>query len=250
MTKKNRYLSPLCSQLGTRLKAFGRSCSHRAFTLIEVMAAVMVLSIGVVSIFGLIPTLESAQVANREAGVVMEIGRLMGERLMGGQWNNLGRFNETQSPYWSNAWSWHRPYHTCTALVADTDQTSSTGNIIDNDSVAGIRPMTDASGTPDQHNLISLGLLSGVSGLQNLKVYLEYYDGTALDALFANASPATQASAWTTLASTSGGAILSEDATAFDLSQVKTAVIMRVLIRWTSSLGGTRQQEIILARRK
>ena len=43
---------------------------------------------------------------------------------------------------------------------------------------------------------------------------------------------------------------LPEDPADLDLRDVTDAIVVRVLITWTSSVGGTRRHEVVLARRK
>jgi prepilin-type N-terminal cleavage/methylation domain-containing protein len=188
------------------------------FSLIEVMIAVAILATVLTAMAGNIFTLHQAHTATKELAKAQEIAQALAERVQGGAWHSLG---QTSQP-----WSWHRRE----GAVAPLPQ-----------------PMTN-QGDPD-NDLQTLGIISGPSGLADAQVFLEYY----LMAAFVDPT----SSAWMVGSSAGWQArradptfVLTQDPAVMDLTEVTDAIIVRVLVTWTSSIGGTRRHEIMFARRK
>jgi type II secretory pathway pseudopilin PulG len=202
----------------------GRALARSATTIVEVMIALMVLSLLLTSLASSWFTLRSVQKLTQEDNKVHEIAQTISERIIGANWDWLGRDRPdetkivtvkdtstdpaTEKPvsvverYWRRyAWSWHRrelPRDTETTTkirlppLTDRDWTADDYTRFRNDTKA---PMTladvDRVDTTipvgqrvNPHNLIDLGLLDGPTGLPNLQVYVEYYRANVLDALF------------------------------------------------------------------
>lgn len=193
-----------------------------ALTIMEVMISLMVLAMLLTSLASSWFSLREVQKLTQEDNKVHEIAQTISERIIGANWDWLGRdrpdeikvvtvMDETTDPptsqsvqvverYWRRyAWSWHRRELPRTAgarirlpPLTDRDWTTADYTRFRIDPSA---PLTnedvdrvDTSIPPDQrvnpHNLIDLGLLDGPTGLPNLQVYVEYYHASVLDALF------------------------------------------------------------------
>lgn len=188
------------------------------FTLLEVMIVVAILTTGLAFMIGQVYTLNKAQQATRQLARVQELTQVMAERLQGAAWIRLGTSGEP--------WSWHRrddaaalnPPLTETAMLSD-----------------GV--------TPDpNHNLIALGLLDTRSGLDNLRVHVEYYRNTVLQGVDSRRT-------WDT-SRTNPFHQMAQDPVQFDLRNVLNDIIIRVVVRWNSSSGGQQQHELVLSRRQ
>lgn len=195
------------------------SLHKRGFSLVEVMIAVAILATVLTAMAGNIFTLHKAHESTKELAKAQEIAQVLAERAQGATWHSLG---QTAQP-----WSWHRRV----GAAADRPQ-----------------PMTDVAADPN-NDLQSLGILSQPSGLADINVYLEYY----LMGLFVDPT----SSAWMVDSNAAWQArrsdpafVMTQDPAAFDLTEVTDAIIMRVLVTWTSTVGGTRQHELVFARRK
>ncbi len=110
-------------------------------------------------------------------------------------------------------------------------------------------------------DLLVQGILAEPSGIQDLKVYLEYYN----DRVVPGASQAMTTGggtqihqAWTAemgdyvkhLPPTKPGTTLVEDHNLFNLGAVDRAVVVRILVNWTDCYGASRWHQVMLARRK
>jgi hypothetical protein len=122
-------------------------------------------------------------------------------------------------------------------------------------------PMEENPSPADNtRNLISLGLVSGQTGILGLKVYLEYYDMGIMETVRnAITGGSTPRDAWITMCgnvlsgaspTTTSNIFIPESTANMDLSKISPAVVMRVLIKWDACTGGTRWHELVLARRK
>lgn len=224
---------------------------RQGFSILEVMIAVAILATALAAAGGAMYTMHISRASLDEEVKVQGLAQAMAERLQGADWDSLGK---TAHP-----WSWHRRatrqlVHDSIGAPMDEITTNKANNLVD----LGIVPTR----TDEKGNQIR-GL--GVRGLQ---VYLEYYQIRLIDTLAAAmaADPtADPRQIWlkevgnpTLLVPTSpagAGAndsaiFLTEDPADFDLSKIDPAVIMRVIIRWESSDGGTRWHEVMVARRK
>ena len=195
---------------------------RQATTVVEVMIALTVLSLLLSALASSWFTLRSVQKLTQEDNKVHELAQTISERIIGANWDWLGRdrpdevkfvtvkddptdptFSRSVAVvewYWRRyAWSWHRREFPRTTgekirLPPLTDHDWTTADY------ARFRADTTAPMTPDDvervdttipldqrvnpHNLIDLGLLDGPSGLPNLQIYVEYYRASLLDSLF------------------------------------------------------------------
>jgi prepilin-type N-terminal cleavage/methylation domain-containing protein len=229
---------------------------RRAFSLIEVMVAIALLTIAMSGLIGAIANLSHWDRAERDVSQVQLLAQVMAERIQGGTWANLG---QTIEP-----WSWHRrevPRPGRPApVVPPLTETDTTAMVINGQSV-------------QVNNLVALGILAAPTGLRNLKVYLEYYrsdavsaaggemvlrpattyDGTAHPALIFpwRASTATDADM---------GFPENPDAAAADHinlaidpltgTQNNDAVIVRIAVQWEVEPGDIRTHQVLVARRQ
>lgn len=195
---------------------------RQATTVVEVMIALTVLSLLLSALASSWFTLRTVQKLTQEDNKVHELAQTLSERIIGANWDWLGRDRPDEvkfvtvkddptdptfsrsvavvERYWRRyAWSWHRrEFSRATGekirLPPLTDRDWTTADY------ARFRADTTAPMTPDDvdrvdttipldqrvnpHNLIDLGLLDGPSGLPNLQVYIEYYRASLLDSLF------------------------------------------------------------------
>ncbi|MDA3959256.1 MAG: type II secretion system protein [Planctomycetota bacterium] len=205
--------------------------SSSGLSLIEVIISIAILSTALMALVGNIFTLNTAQKRNLETQRVQEIASNLAERLQGVQWKNLG-----QDGY---PWTFLRR-----GPVQRHEQDPAAG--------IGKPPMTEDA-ADDANNLLSadIGLLAERSGLEDLRVWVEYRRMSSLTGVF---NPIL----WNKqLADTSNevdpGSLISFDHRTFD-----EALLVRIIIRWQPSdvpgpLTGPmpfRHYEISLARRR
>ena len=193
----------------SRVESHGRP----GMTLIELIICVAILVTAMMILFSQILPLSNWQRITRERGVAMTIAQGMAERLQGAAWHRLGTR--------SDPWSWHRretPHPT-----------------------QGNPPLTEDSPDPD-HNLIEVGLLSGSSGLQNLQVFVEYYDMEIMDG-------STSLSSWRNNMQ-NAQFVYPESPDVLTLTEVTDAVVFRILVVWEGLGDVPHRHEITLARRR
>jgi len=189
------------------------------FSLVEVMIAVAILAMVLTAMAGTIFTLNKSHAATKELAKAQEIAQALAERVQGATWHSLGTTSEP--------WSWHRR---------------------DGAAMPMPQPMTDQA--PDANNdLQTLGIITEPSGLADSRVYLEYYLMAAFVDPTSSAWMVASRAAWQARRADPTFA-LTQDPAAMDLTEVTDAVIVRVLVTWTSTIGGTQRHEIIFARRK
>ncbi|MBA3697256.1 MAG: hypothetical protein H0W78_00110 [Planctomycetes bacterium] len=207
-------------------------------TIMEIMISLMVLSLLLTSLASSWFTLRSVQKITQENNKVHELAQTLSERIIGANWDWLGRdrpdetkivtvMDETTTPptstpvqvverYWRRyAWSWHRREFPRTAAarirlppLTDRDWTAADYARFRNDANAPMTPADvdriDTSIPADQrvnpHNLIDLGLLDGPTGLPNLQIYVEYYRASVLDALFTQTNQSDMPPYWKAVA--------------------------------------------------
>lgn len=213
-----------------------RATTHQAFTLIEVMISVAVLATVLMAAFSGTYTLRQVQRANQEQSQVEELAASMAERVMGANWDWLGRSRPDEPGVYhkKGAWSWHRREKS--QIYPSTDQ----------------RYLAENASNPD-HDLLAVGLLQQKTGIQDLKVYLEYYRAAALDEVFNAGNGDAPFQRWQAMQNDPilmRDYILPESELVMDLREETKAVVVRVLITWSGYLGGERRHELVFARRK
>jgi type II secretory pathway pseudopilin PulG len=234
-------------------------------TLLEVMISIAILATVLAILAGNIFTLSVVRQGAKEEAIVQEVMMALVERIQSEPLSNLGVRNEGLSHL--NAWSWHRrvtprypednsgliPPMTEFNPVELIPTAANTTNVLP--FVNCLLPVYDKS-TPPQ--LISPGLLSQPSGIQDLKVYLEYYrQAVMLNDLLLSTTPTTT---WRSITTGTGpysnrnDLVYSDDLDGnnrMDLStEQNAAVLIRVVVTWTSRDGGQRQRELTIARRQ
>lgn len=203
-------------------------CPCRGLTIVEVMISLMVLALLLTSLASSWFSLRSVQKLTQEDNKVHEIAQTLSERIIGANWDWLGRDRPDEvktitvtdtsvSPpvsrpvqvverYWRRyAWAWHRrelPRATGARIrlppLTDRDWTAAdytrfradTGAPLTTEDVERTDPSIPADQRIHPHNLIDLGLLDGPTGLPNLQVYVEYYRAEVLDTVFTQTTPA------------------------------------------------------------
>ncbi len=217
--------------------------------MLEIMIAVAILATALSIMLGTIFTMHQARAAIDEEIKVQAIAQSLVERLQGARWDDLGKDVATYPG--RNAWSWHRRATKQLAYSPTMDPATP--------------PMTDFA-VRDVDDLTKLGIISEPSGVKGLQVYLEYYQMNLTDLLatrlkddptrdprmawIALVGDQAAGTAPTDVSNNDRNIYLPELPTVLNLSPMDPAVILRVLVRWESSVGGIRWHEIVLARRK
>lgn len=201
----------------------GRVLARQGFSLLEVMIALAILATVLASIAGGIVSLTSAKRSASEETVVSDLMRRWSERIIGGDWEWLGR-DRSEDPL-NGAWSWQRP---------ETESPLVQGEY---------PPLRE--GVKDQHNNAAIQVLgTEQSGLTDLRLYLEYYQPIALELCF---TPVDGAAARSTWADTRNAYRLTPP---IDLRKQIDAVVVRLSATWSAANGGTRRRELVFARVK
>lgn len=152
--------------------------ARRGFSYIEVMISVAILATALATMMGTIYSLNTAHQGEREDAIVQQLANTMVERVMGANFATLGQsILPTVTPD-QNAWSWQRRATLLPTIVAQQfGQVDSTGAVLTQPVNPPLMENVPAS-NPNQatSDLVLLGLEPSVSGLQGLRVYLEYYN--------------------------------------------------------------------------
>jgi prepilin-type N-terminal cleavage/methylation domain-containing protein len=249
------------STMELKLSMKHKGVARIGFSLLEVMIAIAILASALSVAIGTIFTLHQGRAALEEELKAQAIAQIMVERLQGASWDSLGKHMDAIPGH--NAWSWHRRATRQLVFTPTMDPTVTP-------------PMREKASRPED-DLIALGILSSPSGVKNLNVYLEYYQMRLVERvneLMAAADRAEdteevkakrrnpgliwreavgdpiQGKAPTADLSTDDKIYLPEDPNVLNLSTVKSAVLMRVLISWESAVGGIRWHEVVVSRRK
>jgi prepilin-type N-terminal cleavage/methylation domain-containing protein len=201
----------------------GRELARQGFTLLEVMITLAILATVLASVGSGIFALTSAKQSAREETTVSDLMRSWAERMMGADWEWLGR-DRIDDPL-RQAWSWQRP-ETTAPLVR--------GNY---------PPLKEDVKDPTNNAAVQV-LGTEHSGLTDLRLYLEYYQPIALELCFSPIDGAAARSLW---ADTRGAYQLVPP---IDLRQQIDAVVVRLSATWTSQNGGQRRRELVFARTK
>jgi prepilin-type N-terminal cleavage/methylation domain-containing protein len=197
--------------------------SRSGLSMIEIMIALAILATVLASVSAGIFTLSHSKQAMNEDLAVSDVLRLWSERLMGAEWDWLGRDRVDDTA--RGAWSWQRPEIGTAALLP-----------------GDYSPLTETSATSTD-NLTTLLLGGSPSGLRELRLYLEYYRPEILDAGLMT-QPSAVGDQWSHLRATF------RLTPPIDLRVQQQAVVIRVLARWRTPGGTDRQRELLFARRK
>lgn len=219
-------------------------------SMLEIMIAVAILATALSIMIGTIFTMHQSRAAVDEEIKVQAIAQSLVERLQGARWDDLGK--DIASYPGRNAWSWHRRATKQVAYSPTMDPS--------------ITPPMQDNATRDEDDLTKLGILTERSGVPGLQVYVEYYQMKAVEIVATRLKDNPKldpTKVWTALVgdpvtgtgptdanSTDREIFLPEPPTTLDLSNLDPAVVMRVLVRWESSVGGTRWHEVVIARRR
>lgn len=200
----------------------GQVLARQGLSLLEVMISLAILATVLASVSGGIFALSTARRGANEDVIVSGLMHMWAERMMGADWEWLGR-DRTDDATLQGAWSWQRP--------------ESKGPLLPGDHP----PMLE--GATDPLNSATVQILGDTkSGVDGLRLHLEYYRPMALELCF---TPVDGAAAATTWADTRNAYRLTPP---IDLRQHADAVVVRLVVAWTSQHGGARQREIVFAR--
>ena len=157
-----------------------RIAVRAGFSLLEVMISIAILGTVLTIMTANIYTLSLSRALQKEEAIVNELLRGIVERIQSETMANLGKLNENASSLY--AWSWHRrmtPRWPATApanppLTQDLPTATIPANTSDVDK---LRPFANTlmSVYAGDGTLISSGFLQEPAGINDLKVYLEYY---------------------------------------------------------------------------
>lgn len=239
---------------------------RQGLSLIEVMLSIAILATVLTVLAANVSTLSIVRQVAKEEAIVHELMTNLVERVQGESLANLGSRNPNLSHL--NAWSWHRRLHprwpetAPTGVIEPMTEDAPTAPVPAIANETNVMPFTNYllpvydSSTPPR--LISPGLLSQRSGIKDLKVYLEYYRQNVLLSAMLNATDPHRT--WKEITECSGAysgqnsLIYSDDLVgpdALNLAQeTNAAVLIRVVITWSSRDGGVRTRELTLARRE
>jgi len=195
-----------------------RRLRDSAFTLIEVMIAVAVLTVGMFSVLSMIPTLSGTRKLALEMVLARQIAESLAERVQGAAWSDLGGNVTTITN--ENAWSLPRYY---------------------NSSLPKNPPLTEDTAI-GQDNVQTVGILTQRSGMANLKIYLEYYTGDIM-------KTANDRTAF--MNAISGTAGLANRRDQFNSTNQDGVAIVRILLTWNEPIAGRpmNRHELFVARR-
>jgi prepilin-type N-terminal cleavage/methylation domain-containing protein len=199
----------------------GRQLSRQGLSLLEVMIALAVLATVLSSVGGGIFVLSSARRVAEEESTVHALLRSWSERLIGADWEWLGR-EHLDDPL-HGAWSWQRPETTAALAPGDHPPLREKAPELSGDAT---RQLLD-----DQP-----------SGLEDLRCHLEYYRPTALELCFAPFDGSDAHVLW------------DEVRPAYrltppiDLRQHLDAVVIRLSAMWRAHDGGQRRQDLVFVR--
>jgi prepilin-type N-terminal cleavage/methylation domain-containing protein len=198
-----------------------------AFTLVEVMIAVAVMCIGMFGVLSMIPTLSKTREGALDLVTIRQMATTVAERIQGTAWKDLAgsRVDQTSGTFNYNAWSLPR-YRDATTPVNP--------------------PLTETATDPN-HNLITAGIIKGRSGIPDVKIYLEYYNGNIIGAA------STRAQFYAAITGTTGvnNRMLSfADDTDTSASGTPSTMV-RIIITWREQNGTpTGTHEIFVARKQ
>jgi prepilin-type N-terminal cleavage/methylation domain-containing protein len=178
-----------------------RAHLRAAFTLIEVMISVAVLSVALATMLGTIFSLHNAHQGERDEAQVQQICNTMVERVMGANFSTLGQMVSASIQQDQNAWSWQRRATLIPSVwQIEFGQVTSLGATLTQPMNP---PLMENVPTSDPNyatrDLMALGLETQLTGLNGLRIYLEYYNVNLfsdLANLAALPSPPSPHAAW------------------------------------------------------
>jgi prepilin-type N-terminal cleavage/methylation domain-containing protein len=202
----------------------GRELSQQGLSLLEVMLSLAILATVLTSVGGGIFSLTAAKRSASEDASVSATMQMWAERIMGADWEWLGRVR-TEDTTLHGAWSWQRPQDGEPLLPGNYQALQEHAKNSDHDATVQL-------------------LSQEPSGVNNLQLYLEYYQPAALELCF---TPVDSAAANITWWANRKAYRL---APPIDLRQQINAVVVCLTARWTSHDGGNRHRELLFARTK
>ncbi len=208
----------------TRQMRRNQTVTRAGLSLLEIIIALSILATVLASVSGGIFVLTNSKQAMNEDLAVSDLMRLWSERLMGADWDWLGR--QRLDDTMEGAWSWQRPEVEAAALLPG-----------DHPPLSEIAPIST-------NNAATLLLSGSTSGVNDLQLFLEYYRPAVMDACLVSPVGST-ADHW---ALNRGAYRLTPP---IDLRQQQSqAVVIRIVAHWRTLGGGKRHSELLFARRK
>lgn len=202
-------------------KRQGRVLSRLGLSLLEVMISLAVLATVMASVSGGIFALSTAQRAAQENAAITGMMQMWSERLMGADWEWLGR-DQLDDPL-RGAWSWQRP---------EIEGTPATGD----------HPPLQEKAAKNIHDATVQLLADAPSGVTDLRCYLEYYHPIAMELCFMPDADTDVRALWNDVRP------MYRLPPPIDLRQHLDAVVIRLSATWTSQAGGQRRRDLVFAR--
>jgi type II secretory pathway pseudopilin PulG len=233
----------------------------KAFSLLEVMISVAVLATVLMAVMSSSYTLRQVQRSAKEQSQVEELTANLGERIMGANWDWIGRerpdetVNGTTISYKKGAWSWHRREQRWKS------QSSARVLITPGPVNNPLReePLSGQTTLAADDDLVKVGLLEEKTGIENLSVFVEYYRSSLLEAVFNATTGEAPSDKWRQYApagisdeteQVTDDKIYPQDENVMNLRNDAKAIIVRIVVTWKSTIGGERRHELVFARRK
>ncbi len=202
-------------------RRYGQALAKQGLSLLEVMISLAVLATVLTSVSGGIFALSTAQRSANEEAIVNDMMRMWAERIVGADWEWLGR-DQLDDPLRA-AWSWQRPENAGPPVIGD-------------------HPALQEQVADPIHDASILLLADGQSGLSDLRCYLEYYRPVAMELCFMPGEDIHARTLW------------NEVRPAYrlqppiDLRQHLDAVVVRLTATWNAHAGGQQRRDLIFAR--
>ena len=233
----------------------------KAFSLLEVMISVAVLATVLMAVMSSSYSLRQVQRSTKEQSQVEELTANLAERIMGANWDWIGRerpdetVNGTTISYKKGAWSWHRREQRW--------ETKSSARVLiapgPVNNPLREEPLSGQTTLAEDDDLVKVGLLKEKTGIENLRVFVEYYRSSLLEDVFNATTGQAPSDKWRQYAPAGisdetvqvfDDNIYPQDENVMNLRNDAKAIIVRIVVTWKGTAGGERRHELVFARRK
>jgi Tfp pilus assembly protein PilV len=223
------------------------SRARSGLSFVEVVISLAILITAIAALVGNVASLNSSHRVNQEVATVNQLVDALAERIQGARWDSIGT---DQAP-----WAYTRlapasaghPSTVWKANPSDPDTIDAPLDVTPADP-ADANPswvrhaMTETAVDPlDRLLSDEVGLLQEPSGIEGLRVWVEWYPQSTLLGVRSNQT-------WNQNIETTDPLVV-QSAT-FDPSRQDSTLVVRIVARWQSYAGGERHYEVSLARRR
>jgi prepilin-type N-terminal cleavage/methylation domain-containing protein len=211
-----------------------RPLPRAGMSLLEVLCATAILAVVGAAVSNGMVAVATQERSAKDRAQVMVICRSLAERVMGGTWDKLGINVDSSSIANQNSWSWNRRLHPSNAATANPPMDEVSSNPLNR-----LDKIVNASG-----DAISPAVETVKSGIQNLQIYLEYYQLSLFTSMLTSTTPQQT---WEAAINTPINPYNFDDTSAFTMSlnSINTAVMCRVVARWTPrGVSGNQQTQV------